>query len=152
VLYLDCSQVYRRREGWIGPEEWTSASPRRHYKTDQRVKNGLVEVKNGPVQRNLHNFLLQKLWRPMKTCWKACRVYFPMNLVATSLDTPYYLQTRISTDFSEGQQSVVTEFWYNLPCKTVPIINVSWCMAYIAGKLLEFSFTPKKRFVIWTSQ
>jgi len=42
------------------PEEWTSASPRRHYKIDQRVKNGPVEVKNGPVQRNLHNFLLTK--------------------------------------------------------------------------------------------
>ena len=34
------------------PEERTSASPRRH------VKNGPVEVKNGPVQRNLHNFLI----------------------------------------------------------------------------------------------
>jgi len=40
------------------PEERTSASPRIHYKTDQRVKNGPVEVKNGPVQRNLHNLLL----------------------------------------------------------------------------------------------
>jgi len=39
-------------------EERTSASPRRHYKTDQRVKNGPVDVKNGPVQRNLHKFLL----------------------------------------------------------------------------------------------
>jgi len=36
------------------PEERTSASPRRHY------KNGPVEVKNGPVQRNLHNILLTK--------------------------------------------------------------------------------------------
>ena len=36
------------------PEERTSASPRRH------VKNGLVEVKNAPVQRNLHNFLITK--------------------------------------------------------------------------------------------
>jgi len=42
------------------PEERTSTSPRRHYKMDQRVKNGLVEVKNGPVQRNLHNFFLTK--------------------------------------------------------------------------------------------
>jgi len=42
------------------PEERSSASPRRHYKMDQRVKNGLVEVKNGLVQRNLHNFLLTK--------------------------------------------------------------------------------------------
>ena len=41
-------------------EERTSASFRRHYKTDQRVKNGPVEVKNGPVQRNLHNFLITK--------------------------------------------------------------------------------------------
>ena len=87
----------------------------------------------------------------MRTCWKACRVYFPMNLMATSLDTPYCLQTRIRTDCSEGQQSVVTECWYNLLCKTVPIYNVLWCMAYIAGKLLESSFTPKKQFVIWTS-
>jgi len=31
------------------PKERTSASPRRHYKTDQRVKNRPVEVKNGPV-------------------------------------------------------------------------------------------------------
>jgi len=31
------------------PEEWTSASPRGHYKMDQGVKNGLVEVKYGPV-------------------------------------------------------------------------------------------------------
>ena len=36
------------------PEERTSASPRRH------VKNGPVEVKNGLVQRNLHNFLITK--------------------------------------------------------------------------------------------
>ena len=41
-------------------EERTSASSRRHYKTDQRVKNGPVEVKNGPVQRNLHNVLTTK--------------------------------------------------------------------------------------------
>ena len=27
-------------------------------KRTRRVKNGLVEVKNGPVQRNLHNLLL----------------------------------------------------------------------------------------------
>ena len=40
------------------PEEQTSASPRRHYKMDERVKNGPVEVKNGPVQRNLHTLLL----------------------------------------------------------------------------------------------
>jgi len=42
------------------PEERTSASSRRHYKTDQRVKNGPVEVNNGPVQRNIHNFLITK--------------------------------------------------------------------------------------------
>jgi len=60
-----------------------------------------------------------------------------MNLVATSLDTPYCLQTRISIDCSEGQQSAVTECWYNLPSKTVPVHNVSCWMAYIAGKLLE---------------
>jgi len=36
------------------PEERISASRRRHY------KNGPVEVKNGPVQINLHNFLLTK--------------------------------------------------------------------------------------------
>ena len=112
----------------------------------EEVKNGPVEVKNGPVQRIFITFYSQKLWRSMSTCWKAWRVYFPMSLVATSLDTPYCLQTRISTDCSEGQQSVVTECWYILPCKTVPIYNVSWCMAYIAGKLLESSFTPKKRF------
>ena len=29
-------------------------------KCTRRVKNGPVEVKNGPVQRNLHNFLLTK--------------------------------------------------------------------------------------------
>ena len=66
-----------------------------------------------------------------------------MNLVATSLGTPYCLQTRISTDCSEGQQSVVTECWYNLPSETVPIYSISWCMEYIDGKLLESSFTPK---------
>jgi len=88
----------------------------------------------------------------MNTCWKARRVYVPMNLVATSLDTPYCLQTRISTDCSEGQQSVVTEYWYNLPSKTVPIYKVSCWLAYIAGKLFESSLRPKKRFIIWTSQ
>ena len=31
------------------PKEQSSASPRRHYKTDHRVKNGPMEVKNGPV-------------------------------------------------------------------------------------------------------
>jgi len=41
-------------------EERTSASPRRHYKMDQRVKNGPMEVKNGPVQGNLHNLLITK--------------------------------------------------------------------------------------------
>ena len=116
----------------------------------EEVKNGPVEVKNGPVQEIFITFYSQKLWRSMSTCWKSWRVYFPMNLVATSLDTPSCLQTRISTDCSEGQQSVVTECWYNLPCKTVQIYNVSWCMAYIAGKLLESSFTPKKRFIIFS--
>jgi len=111
-----------------------------------------VKVKNGPVQRNLHNFFSQKLWISMRTCWKACRVYFPMNLVATSLDTLYCLQTRISTDSSEGQQSIVTECWYKLPSKTVPIYNVSCWLAYIAAKPFESSFISKKRFIIWTSQ
>jgi len=45
------------------PEERTSASSRRHNKTDQRVKNGPVEVKKGLVQRNLHNFLITKAMR-----------------------------------------------------------------------------------------
>jgi len=45
---------------YIEEEKGESESPRRHYKTDQRVKNGPVEVKNGPVQRNLHNLLLTK--------------------------------------------------------------------------------------------
>jgi len=75
-----------------------------------------------------------------------------MNLVATSLDTPYYLQTKISTNCSEGQQSVVTECWYNLPSKTIPIYNVSCWMAYIGGKPIESSFISKKRFIIWTFQ
>jgi len=44
----------------LDPQERTTASSRRHYKTDQRVKNGPVEVQNGPVQRNLHNFLITK--------------------------------------------------------------------------------------------
>jgi len=74
-----------------------------------------------------------------------------MSLVATSLDTLHCLQTRISTDCSEGEQSVVTEYWYNLPSKTVPIYNVSCWLAYIAGKTFESSFTPKKWFIIWTS-
>ena len=80
------------------------------------------------------------------------RVYFPLNVVPTSLDTPYCLQTRISTYCSEGQQSVVTEYWYNLPSKPVPIYNVSCWLGYIAGKLFESSFTLKKRFIIWPSQ
>jgi len=42
------------------PKKRTSASPRRHYKTYQRIKNGPVEVKNGPVQINLRNLLLTK--------------------------------------------------------------------------------------------
>ena len=87
----------------------------------------------------------------MRTYWKACRVYLPMSLVATSLDTPYCLHTRISTDCSEGQQSIVTEYWYNLPSKTVSNYNVSCWMAYISRKPFESSFTPKKRFIIWTS-
>ena len=88
----------------------------------------------------------------MRTCWKACRVQFPMNLVATSLDTPYCLQARISIDCSKGQQSIMTEYWYNFPSKTVPIYNVSCWLAYIAGKPFDYSFTPKKRFISWTSQ
>jgi len=44
----------------LDPEERTIVSLRRHYKMDQRVKNRPVEVKNGPVQRNLHNLLLTK--------------------------------------------------------------------------------------------
>ena len=36
------------------PKEWTNA------KRTTRVKNGQMEVKNGPVQNNLHNFLLTK--------------------------------------------------------------------------------------------
>jgi len=55
------------------PEEWTSISPRRHYKTDQRVKNGPVEVKNGLVQRNLHKILLTKAMKAhedlMESLW-----------------------------------------------------------------------------------
>jgi len=78
------------------PEERTNASPRRHVKNGPvEVKNRPGEVKNGPVQRNLHNFLITKA----------------MNLVATSLDTTYCLQTRISKDCSEGQQFAVTECW-----------------------------------------
>jgi len=75
-----------------------------------------------------------------------------MNLVSTSLGTPYCLRSRISTDCSEGQQSVVIECWYNLPSKTVPIYNVSCWLVYVAGKHFESSFTPKKQFIIWTSQ
>ena len=66
----------------LDPEERTNASPRRHYKMDQRVKNGPVKVKNRPVQRNLHNLLVTRamnahedlleslsslLWRPTVT-------------------------------------------------------------------------------------
>ena len=91
----------------------------------EEVKNGPVEVKNGPVQRIFITFYSQKLLWSMSTCWKAWRVYIPMNLVETSLDTPYGLQTRIRTDCSEGQQSIVTECCYNLPSKTVPIYYVS---------------------------
>jgi len=83
----------------------------------------------------------------MRTCWKSCRVYFPMNLVVTSLDTPNCLQIRISRDYSEGQQSVVIECCYNLPSKIVPIYNVSCWLAYIARKPFESSFTPKKRLI-----
>jgi len=50
----------------LDPEERTSASSRRHYKTDQRVKNGPVKIKNGPVQRNLHNFLITKAMKAHK--------------------------------------------------------------------------------------
>jgi len=67
----------------------------------------------------------------------------------TSLDTPYCMQTRISVDCSEGQQSVVTEYWYNLRSKIVSIYNVSCWMAYFDGKPFESSFTPN---IIWTSQ
>jgi len=33
---------------------------------DQRVKNGPVEVKNGPVQKNLHKLLLTKAMKAHK--------------------------------------------------------------------------------------
>jgi len=75
-----------------------------------------------------------------------------MPHVSSHLDVAIKSYAWISQDCSEGQQSIVTECWYNLLCKTVPIYNVSWCMAYIAGKLLESSFTPKKWFIIWTFQ
>jgi len=43
------------------PEEWTSASPRRQtIKMDQKSKKRTSGVKNGPLHRNLHNFLLTK--------------------------------------------------------------------------------------------
>jgi len=57
----------------------------------EEVKNGPVEVKNGPVQRNLHNVLVTKSIMVHEDLLKSCRVYFSMNLVATSLDTPYCL-------------------------------------------------------------
>ena len=31
-------------------------------------------------------FYSQKLWRPMRTCWKACRVCFPVPQVSSHLD------------------------------------------------------------------
>ena len=43
------------------PKEWTRASPRRQTsKTDQKSQKRTSGVKNGPVQRNLRNFLLTK--------------------------------------------------------------------------------------------
>ena len=42
-------------------EEKNESDPEKALaKQTRRVKNGPVEVKNGPVQRNLHNFLLTK--------------------------------------------------------------------------------------------
>jgi len=91
----------------------------------EEVKNGPVEVKNGLVQRNFHNFLLTKAMKVHEDLLESLSSLLSMNLVATSLDTPHCLQTRISTDSSEGQRSVVTECWYNLPSKIVQIYNVS---------------------------
>jgi len=88
----------------------------------------------------------------MRTFLKAHQVSFPMPQVSSHLGFAIKSYAWISQDCSEGQQSVMTECWNKLPCKTEPIYNVSWCMAYSVGKLLESSFTPKKWFVIWTSQ
>ena len=116
------------------------------------VKNGPVEVKNGPVQRNLHKVLLTKAMIVHEHLLESLTSLLSNESSGDQFGYTYGLQTRISIDSSEGQQSVVTECWYNLPSKTVPIYNVSCWFAYIAGKPFESSFTPKKRFIIRTSQ
>ena len=84
-----------------------------------RVKNGPVQVpdklakrtsrvKNGPVQRNLHNLLLTKA---MKTHEDLLESMSSLLSNASSLITFGHH----NQELSEGQHSVVTEYWYNLP-------------------------------------
>jgi len=127
------------------PEEWTSASSRRSKKRTSGSQRRTSE-------RNLHNFLLTKAMKVHEQLLESLTSLLSNESSGDRCGHPILPLDQNCTDYSEGQQSVVTEWWYNLPSKTVPIYNVLWCMAYISGKLLESSFTPKKRFIIWTSQ
>jgi len=55
------SGIYKKRRMNQTPKNGPVQVPEdRLAKWTRRVKNGPVGVKNGPVQRNLHNFLLTK--------------------------------------------------------------------------------------------
>jgi hypothetical protein len=59
--------------------------------------------------------------------------------------------SHISQDYLEGQQSFMTEYWYNFLCKTVPFYNITWCMLQMDGKIIESTFIPNIQLVILTS-
>jgi hypothetical protein len=87
----------------------------------------------------------------MWTLWKAYQVYFLMQQTLPHLDVTIMSYAQISQDCLEGQQSFMTEYWYNFPCKIVPFYNIMWCMLQMDGKLIESTFVPNKQLVILTS-
>lgn len=59
----------------------------------------------------------------MSTFWKACEVYFPMQLEPTSLGSPFGLPTNFSDDWSEGQESSRDRTLVQLPMQNCTILQ-----------------------------
>jgi hypothetical protein len=115
------------------------------WKTGHQIRP--VQWKTDQLKETFITLDSLKLWRPMRTFWKAYQVFFSMAQVPSVLDFPMLRYEQISENCSEDQQSS----WDRMlgPCKTVPIYKVSWCMLHMAGKLFESTFTPNKWFIIW---
>ena len=62
---------------------WTSTVKNEPINRTTTVKNGPADrtatVKNGPAERTIITLDSLRLWRPIRTFWKAYQAYFPMQ-------------------------------------------------------------------------